>query len=491
MFHNRGDSWDPVHHRQQSGWQDRSGSQSHDVLWKQQQWRGSQEESSTGSWKQQQWHSGKWEQRRRSRSRSWHRPWGKDRLEEKDSEHGAVSGGVVLRPRANGATLKPQIANGVELVSRERPEDCVFQVSGAGGKGSIANGQYKHSGSMEGKPMYKQIGGEGILYCFELWKITPKGDTTGWFYAAPSGGNGPEPPSGMWTTDGYNGGSADPPPIITKLDRVSAAVANGGRRAVRLGPAKRLAKSVEAAHHKAGREGLKSSIGAGDGGEVRDVVDLMSSPSRSPRPARVSPRSSPRPTSLLGGDEAIAALKAKLSAMKARKKQPEIQVDEMSRSSRSPSASPVSVPITSGPPGVWDGPPLPEAAAGPPVPVAPPWAGIGPGSMPPHRPFKPSRMKGWVTQFWPERQSGYLSSDFIQFGTELYFDVHGPLQRTLQVGDAVDFSAGRSPFGDHIAVNVTSDSRGAGAHNGGGGGVASPPGRSESPSSLVDTSAFT
>lgn len=466
MFHNDGDSWDSARHCQLSGWQSRGGSHSHDASW----WE-SQEGASSTSWKKQRWQNGKWEQRRRSRSRSWQGRWQNDKHEG----HGAVLGGAVLLPRTSAATLKSQVANGVELIRRERPQDCVFQVSGAGGKGSVVDGQYKHFGSMEGKPMYKQVGGDGILYCFEFWKITPKGDTTGWFYAAPSSGNEPEPPSGMWTTEGYNGGNVDPPPVVTKLDKISAAKVTGARRAVRLGPAKRVVKSAETTH-QVETEGIDSSTGAGDGSGDREVVDLMSSPSRSPRPARA--------TSLLGGGEVVAALKAKLKAMKARKQQPEAQDDEMS-------GSPTSASVPSGPPGVWDGPPLPEAAAGPPIPVAPPWAGMGPGIAPGVRPpfgFKPSRMRGWVTQFWPERQSGYLSSNFIQFGTELYFDIHGPQKRTLQVGDAVDFSPGRSPFGEPIAVNVVFDSFGACAQKGEG--VASSPKGGELPVSQVDASAL-
>lgn len=96
--------------------------------------------------------------------------------------------------------------------------------------------------------------------------------------------------------------------------------------------------------------------------------------------------------------------------------------------------------------------------------------GIRPGFRPPFG-FQPSRMKGWVTQFSTEKMSGYLSSNFIQFGTELYFEIHG--ERTPQIGQAVDFSPGHSATGEPIAVNVT---------------FGAMPARSASPSSQVDTS---
>ena len=39
-------------------------------------------------------------------------------------------------------------------------------------------------------------------------------DVGGWFYCHPNA-RAPFPPSGCWTTDGYTGRDADPPPLVS------------------------------------------------------------------------------------------------------------------------------------------------------------------------------------------------------------------------------------------------------------------------------------
>ena len=75
------------------------------------------------------------------------------------------------------------------------------------------NGWYERQGTSNDKPKYHQIGGTGIIYCRRNWKINNQDNEGGWYYSrAESGGT---PPEGQWTTEGYGGSDADPPPTLT------------------------------------------------------------------------------------------------------------------------------------------------------------------------------------------------------------------------------------------------------------------------------------
>ncbi|CAE7357480.1 ppk15 [Symbiodinium natans] len=92
-------------------------------------------------------------------------------------------------------------------------EDSFCVVSGAGGDGSICNGEYRKVGDHNDKPMYKKIGGNAIIYFDESWKINACIDTGGWYYIAPDAASS-TPPEGQWTTD-PSMKDAHPPPVIS------------------------------------------------------------------------------------------------------------------------------------------------------------------------------------------------------------------------------------------------------------------------------------
>lgn len=117
---------------------------------------------------------------------------------------------------------------------RDTPQEMITQqavvaivVDGAGGVGSSTNGEYAAFCTYEGKPMFKKIDGDAIIYFDENWKINFQGDVAGWYYQAPSGslgwyGDEDLPPACTWTLDGYEHADADPPPAISwKLEALS------------------------------------------------------------------------------------------------------------------------------------------------------------------------------------------------------------------------------------------------------------------------------
>eukprot|EP00929_Paragymnodinium_shiwhaense_P079938 TRINITY_DN4167_c0_g1_i1.p1 TRINITY_DN4167_c0_g1~~TRINITY_DN4167_c0_g1_i1.p1 ORF type:complete len:1364 (-),score=398.83 TRINITY_DN4167_c0_g1_i1:69-4160(-) len=86
-------------------------------------------------------------------------------------------------------------------------------VSGAGGKrGVILNGMYRESGSVNDRPKYKQIQGDGIIYFEEYWKLFWTDHHAGWCCSVP-GVASMEPPTGLWSTHGYFGGDVLPPRV--------------------------------------------------------------------------------------------------------------------------------------------------------------------------------------------------------------------------------------------------------------------------------------
>jgi hypothetical protein len=102
-------------------------------------------------------------------------------------------------------------------------------IQGAGGAGKVANGKYEHVGFFRGRPKFKQVHGECIIFCDSCWRINVKDDETGWIYSgAGSGwiysgaGSGYWPPLGRWTTDGYDGGDAEPAPLLSMPDNTKS-----------------------------------------------------------------------------------------------------------------------------------------------------------------------------------------------------------------------------------------------------------------------------
>jgi hypothetical protein len=53
-----------------------------------------------------------------------------------------------------------------------------FTVSGAGK--SECNGHYRQEGTHAGKPMYKQVGGRGLIYFAGFWKLNNTSTIGGW-----------------------------------------------------------------------------------------------------------------------------------------------------------------------------------------------------------------------------------------------------------------------------------------------------------------------
>ncbi|NDC38838.1 MAG: hypothetical protein EBZ48_12435 [Proteobacteria bacterium] len=100
-------------------------------------------------------------------------------------------------------------------------EHIGIMVRDAGGRGAKLNGLYAPDGEHNGRPIYRQEGGCGVVYCGpdDRWRISP-GSLGGWFYSH----NGePLPPEGLWTTEGFNGGNVEPPPTVERVPHVPRA----------------------------------------------------------------------------------------------------------------------------------------------------------------------------------------------------------------------------------------------------------------------------
>merc|ERR1712124_115317 len=74
-------------------------------------------------------------------------------------------------------------------------------------------------GHYNDKPMYKKDGGDATIYFKGFWKLTDSSDSTdGWLYSMVS--ETYVPPEGLWTTEGHDGGDADPPPMVSKQNAI-------------------------------------------------------------------------------------------------------------------------------------------------------------------------------------------------------------------------------------------------------------------------------
>jgi len=91
-----------------------------------------------------------------------------------------------------------------------------ISVRNAGGVGSKMNGIYRESGQMHnGKKVWKQVipKGESIIYFNQYWKMNTSDNKGGWWYCV-SDATGLNPPPGKWTSEGYSGTDAEPPPVV-------------------------------------------------------------------------------------------------------------------------------------------------------------------------------------------------------------------------------------------------------------------------------------
>ncbi|CAE7653324.1 traf6-b, partial [Symbiodinium sp. CCMP2456] len=108
-------------------------------------------------------------------------------------------------------------SEGGETVTVSCRASPFFIVRGAGSdsRHSRVNGRYACVGIFMGKPKYKQVDGDGILYWRGFWKMTYEDNTGGWFYSYPDSDSS-LPPTGTWTTHGYShGAGALPAPEVS------------------------------------------------------------------------------------------------------------------------------------------------------------------------------------------------------------------------------------------------------------------------------------
>ncbi|NBR24498.1 MAG: hypothetical protein EBU08_12145, partial [Micrococcales bacterium] len=72
------------------------------------------------------------------------------------------------------------------------------------------NGEYVPFGEHCGKPRFQHSNGSTLFYSQGMWKINDEPAPTGWYYAVLSSEE--LPPEMEWTTEGYDGRNANPPP---------------------------------------------------------------------------------------------------------------------------------------------------------------------------------------------------------------------------------------------------------------------------------------
>lgn len=123
-----------------------------------------------------------------------------------------------------GAKLEATVGSGILVTGAGKPE---------------LNGVYQLGGTFDGKNYYQNSNGKSI-YCKGWWKIgtisLKKDGSQGWYYSMPEPRmEGDAPPDGKWTTHGYEGIDAVPPPTVQHLDRESGAVVSPLLLAVQLG----------------------------------------------------------------------------------------------------------------------------------------------------------------------------------------------------------------------------------------------------------------
>lgn len=101
------------------------------------------------------------------------------------------------------------------MASGEAAPSVDFVITGAGGVGAVVNGSYRQAGEHEGRPMYRQVGGESVLFFRGFWKLNDTTRTCVWRYSVPDA-TGEKPPTGPWTTYGYSLADAQPPPTVAE-----------------------------------------------------------------------------------------------------------------------------------------------------------------------------------------------------------------------------------------------------------------------------------
>jgi hypothetical protein len=114
--------------------------------------------------------------------------------------------------RTDSSSTEASSEASFDLGALDGVPDSVW-VRGAGGEGAACNGEYRMEGVLRERPKYKQVGGQGIIYFHERWKINFQDDVFGWYYSVSS--DGLAPPACAWTTEGYDDDDADPAPTVT------------------------------------------------------------------------------------------------------------------------------------------------------------------------------------------------------------------------------------------------------------------------------------
>merc|ERR1711924_501189 len=79
----------------------------------------------------------------------------------------------------------------------------------------MGDGDYVSVEQYNARPIYKKKDGDSIIYFNITWKMNYHDNPTAWIYQMPGSEAAVEPPQGQWTTDGYRGGDAYPPPTLT------------------------------------------------------------------------------------------------------------------------------------------------------------------------------------------------------------------------------------------------------------------------------------
>ncbi|CAE7403285.1 traf6-b [Symbiodinium sp. CCMP2592] len=108
-------------------------------------------------------------------------------------------------------------SEGGETVSVSCRASPFFIVGGAGSDAqhSRVNGRYACVGIFMGKPKYKQVDGEGILYWRDYWKLNYTDGARVWYYAYYPDSDSSLPPTGTWTTFAYSNRLALPAPEVS------------------------------------------------------------------------------------------------------------------------------------------------------------------------------------------------------------------------------------------------------------------------------------
>eukprot|EP00427_Karlodinium_veneficum_P004298 CAMPEP_0169171638 /NCGR_PEP_ID=MMETSP1015-20121227/62850_1 /TAXON_ID=342587 /ORGANISM="Karlodinium micrum, Strain CCMP2283" /LENGTH=186 /DNA_ID=CAMNT_0009244905 /DNA_START=81 /DNA_END=641 /DNA_ORIENTATION=- len=102
--------------------------------------------------------------------------------------------------------------NDGDVLDEQFEAAVILIVEGAGGIGASMNGRYMQNGTHFGRPKFKQVDGDAIVYFDGHWKMNDVDSTAEWYYEAP---DGPRPPAGTWAMHECRVGDATPPPSVS------------------------------------------------------------------------------------------------------------------------------------------------------------------------------------------------------------------------------------------------------------------------------------